>query len=154
MYEIVPFKAVHGIDISDHIPPDPAIELAVESYGQAEWDEVERSSEEAYTVMKDDVPLACVGIVQRHYGCWLAWMIRNKSLRGVDMLPVHRCAIRSLNNLQMRNHDGRRIEMTVLQDFPEAVRWAEMLGFEREGLLRCYDHVGRSYYMYARIRNN
>lgn len=152
MYEVTSFKAEHGLAIGADLPDDPAVKMSVGQWGGAEWGEVEKKGE-AYTLLKDGKPIGIAGVYQRHHGCWAAWMIRSKSLRGADMLPVHRFALRFLDDF-LYDDAHRRVEITVLASFPAAIRWARMLGFEREGLMRCYDPAGQDHWLYSRVRNN
>ncbi len=46
--------------------------------------------------------------------------------------------------------DIKRVEMYVKASFKQAVRWAERLGFQREGLLKNYGIDCCDYYLYAR----
>ena len=43
----------------------------------------------------------------------------------------------------------RRIDATAREDFPQASRMLEMLGFEREGLMKSYGPDGSSHYLFA-----
>ena len=45
----------------------------------------------------------------------------------------------------------KRFEFVVQSDFPQAIRMAEMLGFERECLMRKYGPAGDDRYLYARV---
>jgi RimJ/RimL family protein N-acetyltransferase len=44
-----------------------------------------------------------------------------------------------------------RVQAACRADWPEAVRFAEFLGFENEGLMRSYGVDGRDYFRYARV---
>ncbi len=44
-----------------------------------------------------------------------------------------------------------RIESIILKNHNVSRRWAERLGFQREGLLRKYDSQGNDYWLYARV---
>lgn len=46
----------------------------------------------------------------------------------------------------------RRIEATVLCDFAPGCRWAEFLGFAREGRMRAFGEDGADFWLYARVR--
>jgi RimJ/RimL family protein N-acetyltransferase len=45
--------------------------------------------------------------------------------------------------------DLHRLQMYVDSTIPRDIRWAERLGFEREGLLKKFD-IDRDYYIYGR----
>jgi hypothetical protein len=65
---------------------------------------------------------------------------------GKRMLQVHRAVKRFVDAVQVR-----RIEATVLAGFKPGCRWMDLLGFEREGLMRCYGPDGADYYRYAKV---
>lgn len=44
-----------------------------------------------------------------------------------------------------------RVQMTVEEGFAKARRFAEVLGFEKEGLLKKYNRKGQNFWLYARI---
>ncbi len=48
--------------------------------------------------------------------------------------------------------DFQRVEAYVDPEFPQAIKWAEMLGFEREGLMKRFTPSGQDQYLYARTR--
>lgn len=48
----------------------------------------------------------------------------------------------------------KRLEMCVDAEHPAAIRWAELLGFERETPkpMRAFTPAGRAAYLYGRVR--
>ena len=42
--------------------------------------------------------------------------------------------------------------MTIRQSFSAGVKWARILGFEPEGVMRAYDENGDNYILYVRIQ--
>ena len=57
---------------------------------------------------------------------------------------------RLLNHVQYIK-EFHRIEVTVRVDFPQAVRWAELLGFEYEGTRAAYDTDKMDHIVYRRV---
>lgn len=51
----------------------------------------------------------------------------------------------------LRFHNSGRIDTSVHCHFAQAIRWAEMLGFQNEGLMRKYDPDGLDCYLYAQV---
>lgn len=47
---------------------------------------------------------------------------------------------------------ARRTQVTIRKGFPFLLKWIEMLGFEREGLMRKFGPEGDDYYLYARVK--
>jgi len=44
-----------------------------------------------------------------------------------------------------------RLQMAIDANIPERKRWAEFLGFEKEGLMKSYDTTGADHFLYARL---
>jgi hypothetical protein len=44
-----------------------------------------------------------------------------------------------------------RLQMAIDAAILERSRWAEYLGFFKEGLMKAYDTEGRDHYLYARV---
>jgi len=100
------------------------------------------------------VALACVrggqvlsigGISQQWEGRGLLWGVVSDSI-GATMTPIHRVVARALDECPFK-----RIEAHILDSFDEAHRWIRLLGFEREGVMRCFWR-GEDYALYARLR--
>jgi hypothetical protein len=66
---------------------------------------------------------------------------------GRFMVVITRGARHFLDSL-----DFPRIETPIFTDTPLSIRWIELLGFLREGLMRAYTPDGRDACLYARIR--
>ena len=50
-----------------------------------------------------------------------------------------------------KEHNIERVQTAVRKDFKTGIRFAEWLGFEREGLMKKWGFDGTDQYMYARI---
>ena len=66
---------------------------------------------------------------------------------GAWMLPLTRAVHDGL-----RLHPAERIEAQVMDGFLPGLRWATLLGFACEGLLRRY-HEGRDYRAFVLLKN-
>ena len=97
-----------------------------------------------------DQILGCSGVIKVWPKRAYAWAILDKSSAGSNMIWVHDWVSSFLDSHQP--DPFTRVEMSVLQSFRQAHRWAKMLGFISEGIMRCYDQYGQDYSMYARIR--
>ena len=99
------------------------------------------ASHESYAMVDGDEVLGCAGIVP-----WgpnvLAWAL----LSGKRLLATHK-AVRTF--LAMCDH--RRIETWVDDGFAEGHRWAVMLGFQPEGLMRRH-REDADVWLYARVK--
>lgn len=121
--------------------PDHVQELKVQSDQQGEWlafkDVPSWMGLSGLTVMRDSQPIALGGVTQGHF-----WGMLGKDL-GRSMLYVHSCAKKVL-----AGSDRSELETYVRSDFMNAIRWIELLGFERSG--RTYPYLGNEYTRYVR----
>jgi hypothetical protein len=100
----------------------------------------------SYMALDGDEVLAAAGMVEMWTGRAFAWSTLAPNL-GHRMIPIHRAVLRFLNSCEFR-----RVEMLVAVGHAEGERWAEMLGFEREGRMRAVLPAGGDAWMYARVR--
>lgn len=101
----------------------------------------------AYSAITNDGVVACAGIQEIWDGRGLAWSILGNT-SGQNMARIHRAVLRALNICPYK-----RVEMYVNSTFSDGCRWADMLGFEREGLMRSFFPSGLDAYLYARMKN-
>lgn len=99
----------------------------------------------AYSCIVDDVVFACAGLIPQWENRAMAWALISGEA-GKHFLSIHRAVKRTF-----AMHPYRRIETTVAMNFEEGYRWADLLGFEREGLMRKYVPNGDDCYLYARV---
>jgi len=98
-----------------------------------------------YCVFKNEMPVGAFGVVPVTDKRGMAWALLAGNL-GCDMLFVYKNMKALLDNQKTFS----RIEMTADSSFIPAVKFAEMLGFQKEGLLRKYGLDGSDHYMFAR----
>ena len=137
---VVPFEALHlerlklqdaQMYLSNWVSPEQG--LALESHP-------------SYTAMENNVPLASAGIIPQWQGRAIAWAFLS-NIGPSQFVGVHRAVKRFIDSCYTQ-----RIEMTVDVDFPEAHRWAKMLGFKMEAeRMEAYAPDGRACSLYARI---
>jgi hypothetical protein len=103
---------------------------------------------EAYTVMVEDEPIACAGLMEIWPGRAMAWSYLSATA-GAHMLGVTR-AVRAFLDLKA----PRRTELYVDAGFEAGRRWAELLGFrcETPEPMAYFEADGRAQYLYSRIR--
>lgn len=102
---------------------------------------------DAWTAEREDGTIVgCAGIVMvgLHGNAWA--MLAHDA--GDNFFRIHRAVKRGLEACT-----ARRVEMHVDVDFTEGHRWARLLGFEREGHLRCWLPDGRDVILYARVKH-
>ena len=76
----------------------------------------------------------------------VAWGLLSDSI-GASMTPVHRAVLRGLDGLFVT----KRVEAYVALDHAEGFRWMRLLGFQQEGMMRCF-HEGQDFALFSRIR--
>ena len=99
-----------------------------------------------YTAFNDEQIIAFSGVLERWEGYGTAWTYILTKDR-YDLLFITR-AVKSFIETCC---DYRRLELTVAKDFDAGHRWATLLGFSPEGVMRRYDPSGRDHVLYARI---
>jgi hypothetical protein len=100
----------------------------------------------SYTAVDNDTPLAAAGVIPQWQGRSIAWAFLSP-MGPRQFVGVHRAVKNFLDACYTQ-----RIEMTVDVDFPEAHRWAKMLGFKMEAeRMEAYSPDGRACALYARV---
>ena len=106
------------------------------------------SNGESFSIVDGDCVLGCLGTTDFWPGRKYIWAFLSGDI-GPHMLQVTR-AIRKW----IQKDDTVRLETAVQCDFPQAIRWAEMIGFKREGIMRKYLPAPESTdcYLYSIVR--
>jgi RimJ/RimL family protein N-acetyltransferase len=100
---------------------------------------------DCFTATVDGEPIACIGLVNHWEGRRYVWAFLSDDA-GKALVPLTRAIQRWL-----KYHGKGRIETAVDCRFDAAVRWAELLGFQREGRMRHWAPTGDDFWLYARI---
>ena len=103
----------------------------------------------AWTMMDGDEVIACMGVLDAGGGVGNLWMYVTDKARG-HAIPLFRFCQSALRRLfdVMQFH---RIQTVIRTDRPEYERWAQMFGFEKEGLLRKATSAQEDLYLFARV---
>ena len=80
----------------------------------------------------------------------ILWGVIDKRINDHAMIHIHRY-VKGLIEDSMR-FKYIQVQMTVRADFPPAIRWAEMLGFNRICELKEYDPKGNDHFLYSRAK--
>lgn len=139
---VIPFEPHHLALLS----AQPAQAFLAAEMVKPEYGAALLSAGPARTAFHGTEVIACAGLIHQWPNRSIAWAILSR-LAGRHMLGL----TREIGGF-LRHHPIRRVETGVSCDFPAAERWAEMLGFEREGMMRAYTPEGADCYLYARIR--
>jgi hypothetical protein len=141
MFEVVPFKAEHLA----------AIHLQELQAHLSDWVTLEqgRALEQSpgYTAFVDGEPIGAAGVLWIWSGRAMAWAFIAKTTPQ-NFLKGRRAVKKFLDGCFIK-----RLEMTVDCEFPNAHRWAKMLGFEMEcERMKSYSPDGRDSALYVRLR--
>lgn len=110
---------------------------------------VKYPEETSFTLEDNGEVLGCFAFLQvcEKRGVVCSFISRNA---GRVMLQMVR-KIRKLLDDGMERTGMERIEISVLEEFEHGERFAKMLGFELEGVMRKY-YKGRNYKLFARVK--
>jgi len=97
----------------------------------------------------DGTIVASAGLVPLWAGVAEAWMIAGDDL-GKHRIKASR-KIRIMLDDEMRQQEFYRAQSNIHCGFERAIRLAEWLGFENEGLMRRFGIEGADYFRYARV---
>jgi hypothetical protein len=100
----------------------------------------------AFTGYQDGKAVGCAGLIELWPGRDCAWSLLSECGPRA-FLNIHRTVVRFLEA-----RGARRTEMSVDVGHVAGQRWAELLGFKKEGLMECYSPDGRDAYLYAMVR--
>ena len=100
----------------------------------------------AYTVLDGKKPVMCAGVAEMWTNRYAAWAWLSKDA-GPKMIGLTRIVDDYLNT-----RPYRRIEAYVDARFVAGHRWAKILRFEYEGLMRSFGTQGQDMAMYSRIQ--
>lgn len=142
-FHIEPFKAHH----LDEIALQPA-QAGLRTFLEKGHALVLAESSFAFTGFQDGRAIGSAGLVELWPGRDCAWSLLS-DCGPRAFLNVHRTVVRFLEARKTR-----RTEMSVDVDHMAGQRWAELLGFRKEGLMKSYSPDGRDAYLYARVRND
>lgn len=139
---LVKFKAEHlqKIRLQD-AQKDFAIQFENPAYGMA----LEQTTH-SYTGIHDGEIIFCAGAQEVWENRALVWALLSESA------PKHLRQIHKYTSAFLAQAKWKRMETTVENSFKQGHRWAKLLGFEPEGLMRSYAADGTDYMLYARVK--
>jgi len=144
--EIVPFTKEHAKQILELGMNDVALELKPEHRKYVvDVEDVGMS----FTGLLNNKPIAAGGICYLWDGVAEGWVLAS---RDIFKYPIF-CAktIKRRTDLLAKNNKLKRIQTAVKADSDTAIRFAEWLGFKREGLMKNYGPDGADHYLYAKV---
>ena len=103
----------------------------------------------AFTLLDNNVPICSGGIVPTWLGNAQGWVISSKRIFR-NKVKASRL-IKERTDLLCANNKIWRLQTAVKADFKIGIRFAEFLGFNKEGLMVGYGPDKTDYYLMARI---
>jgi len=138
---IVPY-APHHLHRLALQPHQQHLAVALREHG---WAEQVAEAGPCWTALADEEPIACAGFQDCWAGRAIAWAILGETA-GHHMRALTRAVRRALDA-----HPAERIEAQALIGFAPATRWARLLGFAPEHVLRKF-HQGRDYQAFVLLK--
>jgi RimJ/RimL family protein N-acetyltransferase len=92
--------------------------------------------------------IGCGGLSMEHPACATAWTLLDPEVSGRWMLHLTRAVLRVIAECP-----ARRIQAHADPKFAPAARWLQLLGFQQEGILRCFTPDGRDMAVFSRVRS-
>jgi len=95
------------------------------------------------TVLINDDPVMCSGIIDLWEGCGEGWFIAAKEL--LDYPVTLSRATKEVLHEEIVKTNYRRVQVNVRADWEVAIRFSKFLGFKEEGLMQKFGPEGADY---------
>ena len=145
-FEIVPYNTQHGDEMIEFGLNDKLMDIDA-SFKENRIDFAMAGL--AFTLLDDNVPICSGGIIPTWLGSAQGWVISSKRIFR-NKIKASRL-IKERTDLLCANNKIWRLQTAVKADFKIGIRFAEFLGFNKEGLMVGYGPDKTDYYLMARI---
>ena len=145
-YRIVPYKTQHGDEMIEFGLNDKLMDIDA-SFKENRIDFAMAGL--AFTLLDNNVPICSGGIIPTWLGNAQGWVISSKRIFR-NKVKASRL-IKERTDLLCANNKIWRLQTAVKADFRIGIRFAEFLGFNKEGLMVGYGPDKTDYYLMARI---
>ncbi len=145
---IVPYKPEHAHEILSGRLNDGVPETTYQFGHNADILCVDGQS---FTGIINGYVVACGGISPLWPGVGEGWVLASHKIHE-NKFSVVRAVYDILGDL-MDDHDYWRIQGSTLADWTQGIRFARLLGFENEGLMKAYGPDGSDYIRHARVKD-
>ena len=145
-FKVVPYETQHGDEMIEFGLNDTLMD------GDATFKENRidfAGAGLAYTLLDNNVPICSGGIIPTWLGNAQGWVISSKRIFR-NKVKASRL-IKQRTDLLCANNKIWRLQTAVKADFKIGIRFAEFLGFNKEGLMVGYGPDKTDYYLMARI---
>ena len=145
-FEIVPYKPDHGNEMIEFGLNDKLMDWDANfTENRIDFALVGLS----FTLLHNNNPVCSGGIVPLWNGVAEGWVISSKRIFKNKIRAAR--LIRERTDLLCANNKIWRLQTAVKADFKIGIRFAEFLGFNKEGLMVGYGPDKTDYYLMARI---
>ena len=145
-YKIVPYQTQHGDEMIEFGLNDKLMDYDA-SFKENRIDFAMAGL--AFTLLDNNVPICSGGIIPTWLGNAQGWVISSKRIFR-NKVKASRL-IKERTDLLCANNKIWRLQTAVKADFKIGIRFAEFLGFNKEGLMVGYGPDKTDYYLMARI---
>jgi hypothetical protein len=145
---VVPFRAFHLKMMDLREEERLFLETAHQYfYSSAQYAEQLKTG---FTALADEGPVVAAGVSNLFGGTFEAWAYTT-DLINKYRFKIHPIVSRMFDSI-FSAPSVRRVQATIAADRPDAIRWADHLGFWREGRMEGYGPNGEDFYIYARVK--
>ncbi len=145
-YKIVPYQTQHGDEMIEFGLNDKLMDIDA-SFKENRIDFAMAGL--AFTLLDNNVPVCSGGVIPTWLGNAQGWVISSKRIFK-NKVKASRL-IKQRTDLLCANNKIWRLQTAVKADFKIGIRFAEFLGFNKEGLMVGYGPDKTDYYLMARI---
>ena len=145
-YRIVPYQTQHGDEMIEFGLNDKLMDIDA-SFKENRIDFAMAGL--AFTLLDNNVPICSGGIIPTWLGNAQGWVISSKRIFR-NKIKASRL-IKERTDLLCANNKIWRLQTAVKANFKIGIRFAEFLGFNKEGLMVGYGPDKTDYYLMARI---
>ena len=145
-FKVVPYETQHGDEMIEFGLNDTLMD------GDATFKENRidfAGAGLAYTLLDNNVPICSGGIIPTWLGNAQGWVLSSKRIFRNKIKAAR--LIKERTDLLCANNKIWRLQTAVKADFKIGIRFAEFLGFNKEGLMVGYGPDKTDYYLMARI---
>ena len=103
------------------------------------------------TLVNKSKVICIAGVKELRHGVGELWLIPSVYVKDnkINFFKTIYCLI---YNLIFTNMCFHRLQMAIKLNDKKATKWADKLGFKKEGIMKAYDHLGDDYFLYAKIK--
>ena len=143
MIEVVPFEMKHLEDFKLR-------EECPELIANLQYTETAKDRE-AFSFKKGGDYICFAGVNYLRPGVGEVWIV-DGYLIPTCKLGFFRAIHRLIERYLFQGKELHRVQMGVRTNFEKGCKFAEKLGFEREGIMKQYCNDKQDYYLYARVK--